>query len=199
MNKFLLFALVVLTQIVSLQAYDVEARVAYFIPEDNRLRHIYGNNGFAEYELEASMPLCCCCECACDWDAFANLAYYDKKGRVSSCVPAKSEVTHWAFNVGVKRYFDICEIVRPYLGLGAGFAHVRFHDKSPFVRQHRDKWGVATLIKSGIKYDVTCNIFLDLFVDYTYHFFNFNRYSCSNVRSVNTGGFKIGLGLGYQF
>lgn len=181
-----------------MEAFDVEARVAYFLPEDSRMRRIYGKNGFAEYELEASAPLSCCCDCSCEWDMFANLSFYEKKGH-STCLNDKTRVTDWALNFGVKRYFDICECIRPYLGLGAGPSYVKFHDESPYVKSHVHKWGVAILAKSGLKYDLTCNIFLDLFLDYTYQWYNFHRSSGVSVRNVNPGGLKIGLGLGYQF
>lgn len=187
-----------LCQISLMQAFDVQGRVAYYYPEDNRMRNIYGKKGWAEYEIEASTPLMCCCECSCDWEYFANLGYFEKSGR-STCLNDKTKVTNWAFNIGVKRYFDIFECVRPYLGLGAGAAHVRFHDQSDFVRQHTKRWGVAILAKSGFQYDLTCNMFLDLFADYSYHWFNFQHHSGVTVRNVNTGGLKLGLGLGYKF
>lgn len=198
MKKLLLFLMCAFTQITSVEAFDVEARVAYFIPEDDRLRKIYGKNGFAEYEIEASMPMSCCCECACDWDYFFNVAYYEKKGR-SSCLHNKTKIEDLAFNLGVRRYFDICECMRPYLGLGAGVVGVRFHDHSPFVKQRTEKWGASLLVKSGVRYDITCNIFVDLFADYCYHWFNFHNNKCLATRNVNTGGFKIGVGLGYGF
>lgn len=198
MKNILLFLVFVCSQIGALQSFEVEARVAWFLPQDSRIRDIYGKNGFAEYELEASMPLPCCCECSCDWDLFTNLAYYDKKGH-SSCLHDKTRVDNWTLNFGVKRYFDICECIRPYLGLGAGAAYARFHDDSPFVHQHVKRWGAALLVKSGLKYDLTCNVFLDLFADYSYAWFNFHKHSGVTTRNANTGGLKLGAGLGYQF
>lgn len=206
MKRFFLFALFFLSQAVSIQALDVEGRVAYFYPVDNRMRDIYSSKGFAEYELELSAPVDVYgCEYA-DWDYFANLSYYHKKGRSSGCecFRSRTEVTNWALNLGVKHNFDFncfCQQFRPYLGAGAGFAHVAFHDKSDFVRNHMDEWGFSVLFKSGIKYDLACNLFLDLFLDYSYHWFSFcqcNR-GCVQNRNPNTGGLKVGLGLGYQF
>jgi opacity protein-like surface antigen len=200
MKKILLLALLFISQMSCLKAFDIQARAAYFLPEDSRMRDVYSKKGFAEYELEASTPLASLYECApCNWDAFTNLSFYQKRGR-SSCFNDRSRVTNWTLNFGVKRYFDTCWCFRPYLGVGAGAVHARFHDESDYVSRHTNKWGVAILAKSGIRYDVTCNLFLDFFADYSYSWFNFHhRKSCVAVRNVNTGGLKLGLGLGYQF
>lgn len=200
MKKLVAFLLLILAQTASSEAFDIQARVAYFVPQDNRVRHIYGKNGFAEYELEASMPMMCCCECACNWDYWTNLSFYEKKGH-TNCFHDRTKITNWTWNFGVKYYFDIWECVRPYLGVGVGAAHVRFHDESPFVRNHVKRWGAAFLGKAGLKYDLTCNLFLDIFADYAYNWFNFHHNHRSGVekRNVNTGGWKLGLGVGYQF
>ena len=49
MKKIIFFTLCVLSQMVSLQAFDIEARIAYFLPQDTRMRDIYGKNGLPEY------------------------------------------------------------------------------------------------------------------------------------------------------
>lgn len=198
MKKIVLLLLCVFSQMAALQAFDVEARVAYFLPQDSRMRDVYGKHGWADYEIEASAPLNLCCDCSCDWDVWFNTTYFHKKGN-STCLSNRTTVDNWAFNFGIKRYFDMCTCFRPYLGFGAGFAHVKFHDKSPYVKQHIDRWGWTLLAKSGIRYDVSCNIFLDLFLDYAYNRFDSKHHRGVQVRSVNTGGLKVGLGLGYQF
>lgn len=197
MKKILCALLFVFSGVVSLQGIEVEARVAAFFPEDHRMGQVY-DKVFPEYEIELSAPLNCCCDCSCNWDYFFNVSYYHQNGH-SSCLKDKTTVDNWAFNLGVKHYFDICECFRPYLGLGAGPVNVKFHDQSPYVRKHTDKWGAAVLVKSGVIYDISCNIFLDAFFDYTYHWFHFNRSSDLYVRTVNTGGFKLGAGIGYRF
>ena len=198
MKKFILFSLFVLCQAASLQAIEIEGRVAYFYPQDTRMREIYGKSGWVNYQIEAAAPLSLCCECSSDWDAWTNFTYYQKKGR-SNCLNNKTEVNNLAITFGVKRYFDTCTCFNPYLGLGVGFAHVNFHDHSPFVKEHINRWGTAILVKSGIKYDITCNIFLDLFLDYAYDWFTFKHRCCGSTRNLSTGGINVGLGLGYQF
>jgi len=197
MKKFILLTMCLLGQMASLQAFDVEARVAYFYPANDRMRDVYGKEGWAEYEIEASTPLTFNCDCT-NWDAFFNASYFYKRGH-STCLHDRTTVNNWAFNFGVKRYFDTCWCFRPYLGLGVGFAHVRFHDESPFVTNKINRWGVAVLAKSGIRYDISCNFFADLFLDYAYTGYRFCSGGCRSGNDVDTGGVKVGLGLGYQF
>lgn len=197
MKKIIFFTLCVLSQMVSLQAFDIEARIAYFLPQDTRMRDIYGKNGLPEYEIEVSAPFQSCCDCSCDWDMWANLSYYDGSGH-SSCLRNSTWARNWTLTAGLKRYFDVCMCFRPYLGLGVGLVNAQFKDRSPFVSRHVNKWGTAILVKSGIKYDVTCNIFLDLFMDYSYNWI-MNKGCCHSKRNLTTGGLKLGLGLGYQF
>jgi opacity protein-like surface antigen len=200
MKRILLLLLVFISQMSCLKAFDIQGRVAYFLPQDSRMRDIYGKNGFAEYEIEASTPLSSIYACSpCNWDAFANLSFYQQRGH-SSCLNDRTRVQNWALNFGVKRYFENCWCFRPYLGVGAGAVHARFNDHSDFVSRHTNRWGITILAKSGIRYDITCNLFLDLFADYSYSWFNVpSRVSCVSVRNVNTGGLKLGCGLGYQF
>lgn len=199
MKKLIFLTLCLLSQMASLQAFDIEGRVAYFYPLDNRMRDVYGKNGWAEYEIEVSSPLNLCCDCSCDWDMFFNTSYFFEKGR-STCLRDHTNVSNVAFNFGIKRYFDFCSSFRPYFGLGVGFAHVHFHDDSPFVKNNINRWGLAVLVKSGIRYDFTCNLFADLFFDYAYNRYEFKKSCCCVSRNdIDTGGLKVGLGLGYHF
>jgi len=39
-----------------MDAFEVEARAAYFLPQDHHMKEIYGKKGFADFELEVSAP-----------------------------------------------------------------------------------------------------------------------------------------------
>ena len=196
MKKIILFILA----IGSIEATEIEIRAAYFAPQDDRMRDIY-SNGFTEYEVEVSTKLDCLSPCAPSFDAFINFATYQKEG-TSTCTLQKDHTTvrNSALNVGIKRYLDIlCLDFHPYLGLGVGVANVRFHDKSHHVKEHINEWGGALLLKSGIKYNIMCNFFADLFLDYSYQWFSFHKRHCAEVHDVNPGGVMVGLGAGFEF
>lgn len=206
MNKIFLFALLLLSHLTTAQAIDVQGRVAYFIPQNHHIRSIYAD-GLPEYEVEIAAPLNsfnCLCQCDDNLTGWTNFSIYEKKG--SSCQTCKTKITNWALNFGVKRYFADClpcffDDFRPYLGFGIGFAHVKFRDHSPYVRNnHNGKYGFALLAKFGLEYQITCNLFLDLFADYSGNWFNANRSNENGSnRNINTGGLKLGAGLGYRF
>lgn len=210
MNRIFLFFALLLGQIATVQGLDVEGRVAYYIPQDHRVRGIYGkSHGFPEYEVEASCPINSFCDCLCGWECdpcwsgWGNFSIFHKKGRSEGCLKRSTEITNWTINFGIKHYFCGCfpEGFRPYLGFGLGYAHVNFHDHSDFVKNHIDRSGIAILVKSGIQYDIACNYYLNLFADYASNWFDRPSHSkhCVHTRRVNTGGLKLGLGLGYHF
>lgn len=199
MKRFFLFMFCLVSQISLVQAFDIQGRVAYFYPQDNRIREVYSDQGFPEYEIEVSQALSSTCQCDQDLDGFINLSFYQKNGH-STCLHNHSSVTNWDLNFGVKKSFTLFEMFKPYLGFGVGVAYVRFHDRSHYVKSHVSSYGPSILAKSGVKYDLSCNLFLDMFLDYSYQWFNFNSKKRSvAVRNVNAGGLKLGLGLGYKF
>lgn len=238
MRKLLLMGAIFLSQLVTtqVQAIDIEARVAYFYPQDKRVRDVFGKNGWPEYQLEVSTPLDFLGDCCCNtpFVGFFNASYFEETGHVRCrfdkgvdlpqdfcnnndfCKRNKSRIEHWLLTGGLKYYFDCFECVRPYLGFGIGAGGVRVRDhfrnlNGPNVvivdeeinEHHRNrdgKWGFAILAKSGIEYDITCNFFLDGFIDYSYTWFEReHKRHCESSHRLDTGGIKIGLGLGYRF
>lgn len=140
------------------------------------------------------------------------------------CLGSKNKIEHWLITAGAKYYFECFECIRPYLGFGIGAAGVRLRERTRDIRDlngsnviliedvghHRNKdrngrWGFALLAKSGIEYDITCNIFLDAFVDYSHSWFSkehkkkHSEFSGNRHRNTDFGAVKAGLGLGYRF
>lgn len=130
------------------------------------------------------------------------------------CLRSRAKIEHWLLTGGVKYYFSCFECIRPYIGFGIGAAGIRhrehfpngnadnvvFFEEQPNERHHNDKWGFAILAKSGLEYDITCNIFLDAFVDYSHSWFSRDhRGECSSRRNMDVGALKTGLGIGYRF
>jgi opacity protein-like surface antigen len=241
MRKLLLLGAIFLSQLVTTQVqgffegFEIEGRVAYLYPTDKRIRDVYGKNGFAEYQVEAAMPLNFLGDCCCDTPlvGFFNASYFQKRGHARCrfeteaaipstictddfCLRNKTRIEHWLLTAGAKYYFECFECIRPYLGFGLGAAGVRLREHfrdgnssnvtilDPTItssgRNRNDRWGFAILAKSGIEYDLTCNIFLDGFVDYSYAWFSRDhKGDCSSKRRLDTGAVKAGLGLGYRF
>jgi len=208
-RKTLLLVAMFLTTMMDVAAFefDIEGRVAYFYPQNKDLRKFYGRDGWAEYQLVVATPLNLCC-LDCNWAVWADFGYFERKGHSrTDCVGEEHHGTrlrHYDFNVGILRYFPLCDCgwdhLRPYLGVGGGAARAQFHDKSEFFHQHVKRWGASVVVRSGIQYEILCNVFLDGFVDYTWnHFSKQHSSDCIETKSFTTGGLQVGLGLGYRF
>jgi len=197
MKKFLLLSAIFLSQFITTEIqgsnngsingsnFDIEGRVAYQYPTTERLRDVYGKNGWAEYQIEASMPFSflwssCCgspCKSPCisPWVGFFNVGYFQKRnhpkchptrlcGEDGFCPHSKAKMESWLLTAGAKYYFDCFRCIRPYLGFGIGAQGVRHKDSSQFKigsnhfheRSRTDKWGFAVLAKSGIEYEIMC-------------------------------------------
>lgn len=206
MNRFFFLSLLLLplTTLIAELDVDVEARFAFFRPENSKLQNVYGN-WWDEYEVEASTPL------NCDWYLFANGNYYNKNGHLSDKRHREEEqrrkhstrINLTTLNFGVKHYISFCFLeyfensLRPYIGAGAGPAYVNFHRHSSERKKNNSQWGLSLLGKVGMELELTHCFFLDFFSDYGYQWF-FQKKGIHHHR-LDTGGFKFGLGLGYHF
>ena len=81
MKKIAFLLLCILSQMASVQAFDIEARVAYLYPQHHRMRDVFGKRGWADLEVEGSLPLAGLLYCVSPyWDAWVNVSYYQKSG-----------------------------------------------------------------------------------------------------------------------
>lgn len=170
---------------------DIEARTALFIPKNSTIRDLYGT-GFTEYEIEMGIPLNRC------FTLFSNLSYLEADGR-SSESHSHSEMENWALNFGGKFYFEPWWYLRPYVGAGAGVAHVEFRDHSPYVNNHTGKFGWSALIKLGTEWCLSRYFYVDVFADYGINSYEFKSKNKTSGHNINTGGVKVGGGLGIRF
>ena len=102
------------------------------------------------------------------------------------------------WTLGVK-YYPFCnyQCFSPYLGIGAGLAYIHYKDDSFYVRRNTDLFGGALLVKSGVEMALKNCYFLDAFCDYSWHKFERNSHKKhTKVHNPQTGGIKVGLGIG---
>lgn len=175
---------------------DVKVRGAAFIPQSKLFRDIYGKvAGTFDVEVATSvLP---------HVDLWANIDGLVKHGRsLGLNSPTRIGMTH--VSLGVKFPYALSQRwVLPggrfetrwvlYAGAGISFASVWLKNKSPFTWERINKGTVGGVIKSGAYCFVTDRVFLDLFADYLVQPTHFNP------RYVNTGGLKVGAGLGTSF
>ncbi len=171
--------------------WDLEARVGAFRPTSKLFRRIY-THWAPEYELEASKQV---------WNnihAWGNVGWYSKHGR-SLGLEDHTRIRLIPISFGLKYRYCLTERASVYLGLGACYTLLRTKDYSPFVihHTHRGAWG--GVLKTGLRYAVSCRVFLDFFADYYYQKFHFHDTSEVERHDLNAGGIRLGGGLGLYF
>lgn len=179
----------------ALLARDIllEFKAAYFWPQDSCVRSIYGNGG-ALYGPEVTFGLCE----ETNWYGFASIDFFNKSGRsVGLCDVTKIRVMPVA--LGAKYFVPFC-YGDFYVGLGFQPTHLKTINCSEFVAQTTSKWGFGGIAKVGSYFDLPCNFFVDLFLDYS-----FVKVGCTNCAvdtvplKANLSGVIFGAGIGYRF
>lgn len=166
------------------QDINVEIRSAAFFHSSKRFREIYGNVG-CSYQLEASTYLCSCL------DGWANLDWFSKHDKPKAC-PGNTRVSIANISLGVKYPYQLCENYIAYVGIGPSLSEVWLKNHSQCEHERVSKVAFGGVLKTGIYCFITCDIFLDLFIDYLYQPIHFDK-------QVDIGGLKTGVGIGMQF
>lgn len=178
----ILFVLLSCMTLYAEQEIRLQARAGAFFPAVSRFTNIYGNC-IPFYELEAATSLC-------DFDVWGNLDLVTKKGN-SDALDYFTRITIANISFGVKLPYHISDDFSIYAGSGLSFGSVWVHNHIQGSNSKSTHFTFGGVIKTGITYNITCDLFADLFFDYLYQTAFHNR--------LNIGGSKLGLGLGYRF
>lgn len=172
---------------IKFQKNKIKARIGGLWPQGSLTREIYGNvwpEVSLEYNYQYRQHL----------SFFINGAYFRKSGH-STRGAYKTTMTLFPITMGVNVRFGNSSCWHPYLGFGVGSAYFHFHNFSPYVKKHGSYFGFASIIQTGVEFNITKYFFLDLFASYRYNWFNFNK----NISKSLTGGVDLGVGLGVVF
>lgn len=189
-NKFLFkifcvtFLLNFCSVLAEVQNFNVEIRTAAFFHSSKRFRDVYGNVG-CSYQLEASTHLYNC------WDGWVNFDWFSKHRKLNKC-HASTNVSISNISFGIKYPYQFCERYIAYAGIGPSISRIWLRNKSRCEHEKVSKLAIGCLLKTGIYYFVTCDLFVDLFFDYLYQPIHFHH-------DVDIGGIKTGIGVGKQF
>lgn len=163
---------------------SVEIRSSAFFHSSNLFREIYGNPG-VNYQLEASTNL---------YDYFvgwANFDWFSKHGK-SVGFNDSTRVNIANFSLGIKFPYELSEQFTAYIGIGPSFGRIRLKNQSQCNPETVSKFAMGGVVKTGVYYFITENMFIDVFVDYLYQPVKFESH-------VDIGGFKTGTGIGIIF
>lgn len=167
-----------------IQDINAEFRYGAFFHTSKRFREIYGNVG-ASYQLEASTHVYNCL------DGWVNLDWFNDHGKPEKC-NGNTTVNIANVSLGLKYPYCFCEKYIAYIGIGPSIGRIWLKNKSRCEHEKISKLAIGGLLKTGIYCFITCNIFVDLFIDYLYQPVHFEK-------DVDIGGIKPGIGIGIQF
>ncbi len=187
-----------LINIAHADCFDLQLRTSFFLPQDSTLRKVY-KNGWEDGQFEISYNN--------DWylTPWINLTYYETSGH-STCQKKHSRLTSRSLTFGAKKYLCCFSqefgggYFTPYLGIGVGVDYKTFHDKADYVRKELNRWSPTIILKSGIEIDLSCNFFLNFYLDYSYSAI-FGKRCCNGIRyrSFDAGGLFAGVGIGMHW
>jgi hypothetical protein len=210
MKKMILaFALLCLSWFQTTEAFDimVEGKAAWFHPTDKKFRRIYDNGGL--YGGEITVPFCN------GLALFGSVDYFSRKGHsINRCNLAvdgskhrdRTRIRIIPVALGVKYFYSLpcfCEFLNMdlYVGAGVQWNCLKIRDHSNFVKKHTSKCSVGGIYKIGSIIRLSCDWFLDLFVNYSDNCAHFHRSKHRNIKRSNAdlSAWIIGAGIGYNF
>ncbi len=183
----------------SLECRDVllEFKGAYFLPTNSCFKNIY--HGGALYGPELTFQFS---ENHERWYGFMSADFLNKCGR-SIGLGNSTKVKIAALVFGVKYFVPFC-YGDFYCGLGVQPTQVKTFNCSPFVVARTSQWGCGGIAKVGAYIDMSCNTFLDFFIDYSFVKVGCKNSCCNGSLAVmplkaNASGAIFGAGIGYRF
>ncbi len=162
--------------------WDAEIRSAYVYPTNHLVQEIYSGASW-DVEIQASKHLWD------RWDVWANFSYLSKHGH-SVGLGDPTTLRLYPLSLGVSYIFPLTCYVDLYAGLGVNYTWMHLIN-DPVAVPSVKKSHVGATVKTGFFYYLADSFFADAFIDYLYipmHLTNAN----------NVGGFRFGLGVGYE-
>jgi hypothetical protein len=164
--------------------HSFKIRASALFPQGGIVRKIYGHafpEGSVEYDYNWR-----------HFSVFVNAAATGKSGH-SIGLRDSTTLVVVPVTIGMNARFG-SSWVHPYLGIGIGAAYAHIRNHNSFVPKNSNKGGFASLYQAGIEFDCNSWFFIDLFFDYRWNWFDFNKKA-----SRQTGGIDTGLGFGFRF
>lgn len=175
--------------------WSTEIRVAYYHPVERKVRKIY-SYAFANWQLEIGKRV------TDDFQVWAAIDTSSNHGH-SLGLHDKTHLRLTNCNFGLKYLYSLDCSTEVYLGAGMNYGILRITDHSDYVREHTDQERLGGLLKAGVNYYITCNLFVDFFFDYLFQEFKFKNSSHSDYyverHNLQMSGYKTGVGIGYKF
>ena len=189
----------ILTPWLCADAFLIEGKLAYFLPNSSTLREIYGSS-WLNSQVEITHPLTC-------WpiplSAFWSINYLSNCGEsIDDQDGTKIRILPISGGLKFRHNLRDDEKLRIdfYAGAGARYYFIHVKNSSDFVKRTVNKDGLGWVAQGGLLFFLNCRVCIDLFADYSSKTFDFSSTApLVTGHKVNVGGFSAGGGIGFQF
>ena len=167
-----------------------KSRAGYFQFTSDWAKKIY-SNGAPDIELEGSVTI------HPNISVWSNLNYVWKTGHSTAFANA-THLDLGTLSLGVNLMTPSkWSSTLVYIGLGISGAYVDTKDHTAYLPINTSKLGVGCVAKLGIFIPCIKHVFLNPFFDYYYQ--PIHTTNSAHHSTVDMGGFRTGLGIGYSF
>lgn len=173
--------------------WSIEGKTGVFFPSSKVMRSIFDST-MPFVEVQGHCYFCPC------WDAWGSVGCIFANGR-SLCCHQKSSIAVVPLQLGVSRFFNLCNF-EAFVGVGAMWSFYHNNDHSSSVIQHVRTSAPGAVVQAGVQRCITERMRLSLFTEYLYQRFSFHKHDPKHFtyrHDVDMSGFKLGLGLIYDF
>ncbi|HEX2977610.1 MAG TPA: hypothetical protein VHO47_00605 [Candidatus Babeliales bacterium] len=175
------------------QDYSVEGKISAFIPSSKTSRALF-STVLPLYEIQIAKIFW-------HWQTWLNIGYLHAKGRALGC-NSKTKIRVVPVTFGLSYLYIIDDAWTMHTGIGVCWSFLKNKDYSPFVLNNNSGQTAGGLFRLGFTRQLTNHTFVDLFTQYLYQKFSFNRSDPSKYTVRNNfdiSGFCLGIGFGGNF
>ncbi|KPK33356.1 MAG: hypothetical protein AMS24_01480 [Chlamydiae bacterium SM23_39] len=171
--------------------FSVQLKPAYFYPQDNKFRDIYGSGFMILTEIDGRVY-----ENVHIW---ADIGFFTEDGKVDS-VSKKSRIYLIPTGVGLKYLHTIYENrLGVYAKIGINYLYMKNKQNYQYVKNKTHKNVIGGTFGIGMVGTIQENFIGSVFLDYLYDKRKIHDSNSNQKFSVYGGGLVVGIGLGYCF
>ncbi len=177
--------------------WSFEIRGAAFLPLNSDLSDIY-DSGWPTLEFEGTYDITKnVLLCGDDLLAWVNVGWTPECGNTKEW-GYQTKLNLVPLSAGLEYAYNIYPCLDVYVGAGVAYSWLMLKNFDGFDTHHRQRSNVGGVAKSGFRYQIWNNFFIDVFADYYYTKFNDLSTDWQSIEG-NFSGFFVGGGLGYKF
>jgi hypothetical protein len=168
------------------EAATLEVRGNLFFHTSQKFRQVYGSSA-SDLQVEFTTPIN-----SNSIDVWGNFSWSPKAG-ACGCCDSFTRIKIYNTSIGMNYTIPgVFEEADAYVGLGVSISGVVLKNRSFCVTERVSKCAPGIIFKTGFIRYLTSNYYLNVFCDYLYQPVFYRH-------TVDVGGLKPGIGIGYDF